>query len=211
MARRTATGPDRRAVADDNWMNYLLLMRYLLWLAVPLGALVTNAQMMGLPGTGGAVIPRVYMAPGFGQNQFGAMGGGYGGGGISYVTRRTPMMNANLLAGEFFRTAGVPLTNNGAAALNGTLAPMAQLAAKPAPPAAVPAATPMVWGPPLPRNTLAAAPASTNQPAGTVVSPANAAVAQNPAACPIPRPVAPGKPPVAIAPAGRLMAWRLNR
>ncbi len=191
-------------------MNYLLLMRYLLWLAVLLGALLTNAQMMGLPGTGGAVIPRVYMAPGFGQNQFGAMGGGYGGGGISYVTRRTPMMNANLLAGEFFRTAGVPLTNNATSVVNGTPAPMAQLAAKPAPPAAIPAAAPMVWGPPLPRNTLANAPAPATQPASPAVGPADTRAGQNSLVQTNPNAstMAPGRAPTSVVPVNRMAAWR---
>jgi hypothetical protein len=81
-------------------------MRHLFWLALPLGTIISMAQLVGLPGSGGAVVARIYAAP----------LGGYGG--ISYVTRRTPMINANLIAGDYFRGSGLPLINATTAALN---------------------------------------------------------------------------------------------
>ena len=103
-------------------------MRHLIWLALPLSTALTLAQQAGFSNNGsagggfsangysnngstrggGAVIARVYAAP----------VGGYGG--ISYVTRRTPMVNANLIAGDFFRGSGLPLITATAAGVNGT-------------------------------------------------------------------------------------------
>jgi hypothetical protein len=70
-------------------------MRYLAWLVVPVLALGALAQSMPLNG------------------QYGGNGGR--GGGISYVTRPTPTMNANLIAAAYFRGAGIALgASNGA-------------------------------------------------------------------------------------------------
>ena len=103
---RPLAGP-RRLLAPRANLDYWFSMRHLFWLALPLGTVVSLAQLVGFPGSGGAVVARIYAAPIF---------GGYGG--ISYVTRRTPMINANLIAGDYFRGSGVPLINTTAASLN---------------------------------------------------------------------------------------------
>ena len=115
----------RRLLAPRADLDYWFSMRHLFWLALPLGTVVSLAQLIGFPGSGGAVVARVYAAP----------LGGYGG--ISYVTRRMPMMNANLIAGDYFRGSGLPLINATAATLNATGNAPGYGGARPAP-AAIP-------------------------------------------------------------------------
>lgn len=94
----------------------------------------------GWGGSSGASIARVAVAPlgaggggqGWGNASGGpGFGGGSGGGGLHGVTRRTFMLEPNVIAAQFFTAGGVPLASPATVGANTTSGPRAGLAAHP--------------------------------------------------------------------------------
>lgn len=94
----------------------------------------------GWGGSSGASIARVAVAPlgagGGGQGWGNAGGGqslagGFGGGGLHGVTRRTFMLEPNVIAAQFFTSAGVPLAPAATVGANTTSGPRASFAVHP--------------------------------------------------------------------------------
>ncbi|MBE7502396.1 MAG: hypothetical protein HS113_19350 [Verrucomicrobiales bacterium] len=99
-----------------------------------------GGQTSGWGGTSGASMARVAVAPmgagGAGQGWGNAGGGqslagGFGGGGLHGVTRRTFMLEPNMIAAQFFTSAGVPLAPPAILGANTTSGPRASFAAHP--------------------------------------------------------------------------------
>lgn len=133
-------------------MGYGCAMRISLMFFLPAMSLSLQAQgyggsnagyagpTSGWGGSSGASIARVAVAPmgagGGGQGWGNAGGGqslagGVGGGGLHGVTRRTFMLEPNVIAAQFFTSAGVPLAPPATVGANTTSGPRASFAAHP--------------------------------------------------------------------------------